>query len=79
MTDNFSARTFVNKRKNGIRFRIKTGYYLKLLTPKTIKLLESTKTKGTKDENVEDVSHLEITEIVLVHSNVVNNNYQCNS
>ena len=79
MTDNFSARTFVNKRKNGIRFRIKTGYYLKLLTPKTIKLLESTKTKRTKDENVENVSHLEITEIVLVHSNVVNNNYQCNS
>ena len=79
MTDNFSARTFVNKRKNGIRFRIKTGYYLKLLTPKTIKLLESTKAKRTKDENVENVSHLEITEIVLVHSNVVNNNYQCNS
>ena len=79
MTDNFSARTFVNKRKNDIRFRIKTGYYLKLLTPKTIKLLESTKTKRTKDENVENVSHLEITEIVLVHSNVVNNNYQCNS
>ena len=27
------------------------GYYLKLLTPETMKLLESTKSKITKDEN----------------------------
>ena len=52
--------------------------YLKFLTPKTIKLLESTKAKRTKDENIENVSHLEITEIVLVHCNVVNNNCQRN-
>ena len=33
----------------------------------------------TKDENGEDVPHLEITEVVLVHCNVVNNDYQHDS
>ena len=57
------------------------GYYLKLLTPETIKLLGSTKNKITKDENDKNVPHyhLEITEVVLVHSNIVNNNYQQDS
>ena len=40
-----------------------------------MKLLGSTKSKVTKDENGEDVPHLEITEVVLVHCNIVNNNY----
>ena len=40
-----------------------------------MKLLESTKIKITKDENGENMSHLETTEIVLVHCNIVNNNY----
>ena len=35
------------------RVKIKTGYYLELLTPKTMKLLGSTKSKITKDENGE--------------------------
>ena len=30
-------------------FEIKAGYYLELLTPETMKLLESTKIKITKD------------------------------
>ena len=33
----------------------------------------------TKDENGENVPHLEITKIVLVHCNIVNNNYQQDS
>ena len=41
-----------------------------------MKLLESTKSKITKDENGENVSHLEITEVVLMHCNIVNNDYQ---
>ena len=43
--------------------------------PETIKLLGSTKSKITKDENGEDVSHLEMTELKVVHCNIVNNNY----
>ena len=38
-----------------------------------MKLLESTKIKITKDKNGENVPHLEITEVVLVHCNIVNN------
>ena len=41
-----------------------------------MKLFRSTKIKITKDKNGENVSHLEITEIVLVHCNIVSNDYQ---
>ena len=41
-----------------------------------MKLLESTKSEITKDKNNENVSHLEITEVVLVHCNIVNNDCQ---
>ena len=41
-----------------------------------MKLLGSTKSKITKDNNGENVPHLEITEVVLVHGNMVNNDYQ---
>ena len=60
-------------------FKIKTGYYLELLTPKTMKLLGSTKRKITKDKNGEKGPYLEITEVVLIHFNIVNNSYQENS
>ena len=39
-------------------FKIKTRYYLELLTPETVKLLGSTKTKISKDENGKNVPHL---------------------
>ena len=41
-----------------------------------MKLLGSTKNKITKDKNGEDVPHLEIKEVVLVHCNIVDNDYQ---
>ena len=44
-----------------------------------MKLLGSTKNKITKDENGENVPYLEITEVVLVHCNIVNNDYQQDS
>ena len=44
-----------------------------------MKLLGSTENKITKDENGENVPHLEITEVVLVHCNMVNNDYQQDS
>ena len=44
-----------------------------------MKLLGSTKSKITKDKNGEKLPHLETTEVVLVHWNIVNNEYQHNS
>ena len=58
---------------------IKTGYYLELVTPETIKLLGSTKSKITKDKNGENIPYLEIAEVVLIHCNVVDNSYLQNS
>ena len=44
-----------------------------------MKLLGSTKSKITKDKNGENVPHLEITEEILFHCNIVNNDYQQDS
>ena len=52
-TDNPSLRIYVNKIENRIRFKIKKGYYLKLLITETLKLLGSNKSKITKDKNGE--------------------------
>ena len=65
--------------KNRIIFEIKIRYYLELLTPEMMKLLGSTKSKITKDENCENVPHVETTEVVLGHCNIVNNGYQQDS
>ena len=73
---NPSIRIYVNKIENRITFKIKTGCYLELLMPETMKLLGSTENKIAKDRNGENVSHLQITEVVLVHCNIVNNDYQ---
>ena len=77
--DNPPIRIYINKIEHRITFKIKTEYYLKLLTPGAMKLHGSTKSKITKDENGENVPYLEITEIVLVHSNIANNDYQQDS
>ena len=61
-----------NRIENRIAFRIKTGCYLELLTPETMKLFGSTKTRIAKDKNGEDVPNLEINEVVLVRCNIVN-------
>ena len=79
VTDDPSIRGYLNKIENRITFKIKTGYHLELLTLETIKLLRSTKCKITKDENGENMSHLEITETVLLHRKIVNNDYQQDS
>ena len=74
--DNPSVRIYVNKIENRITFKIKNGYYLELLTPKTMKLLGSAENKITKEKNGQNVTHLEITEVVSFQCNIVNNNYQ---
>ena len=70
---------YVNKIENRVIFEIKNGYSLELLTPEAMKLLGSTKNKITKDKNGENLTHLEITEVVLVHYDIVNNDYQQDS
>ena len=67
---------YINEIENKITFKIKTGYYLELLMPETMGLLGNTKSKITKNENM---PHLEFTEVVLIHSNTVNNDYQQDS
>ena len=44
-----------------------------------MKLLGSNKTKITKDKNCENMPYLEITDVGLVHCNIVNNDYQQDS
>ena len=70
---------FVSKNENSITFKIKNGYYLQLLTPETMKLLGNTESKIPGEKNGENVSHLEVVELVLIHCNIVHNNYQQNS
>ena len=77
--DNPPIRMYINRIENRITFKIKNGCYLELLTPETIKLLGSTESKITKDKNGENVPHLEVVELVLVHCNLVNNDYQQDS
>ena len=71
-----SVRIYVNKIENVITFKIKTGYYIQLLTLGTMKLPVATKGKITSNENGENVLHLKITEVILLHCNIFNNDYQ---
>ena len=75
MTDNPPLRICVNEIDNKIPLKVKTGYYLQLLTSERKKLLGSNKSKITKDENGENVLRLEITEVALVHCNTVNKDH----
>ena len=65
--------------QNKITFKMKKGYYLQLLTTETMKLHGSIKSKVTENENGKNVSHLDITEVVLIYRNIVNNDYQQDS
>ena len=67
---------YVNKIKNRIVFKIKTVYKLELLSKETMQLLGSSKKDIDKNKDGEVVPRLETVEVVLVHCNVINNNYQ---
>ena len=71
VTENHPTRIYENITEIRITFRIKTGNYLEFLTRKTMQLLRSTKSKITKDKDDESVSHLETSEVVLVHFNKI--------
>ena len=74
-----SVQIYVNKIENRITFKIKKGYSHEFLTPETMKLLLSTENKITKGKNGENAPHLENIEVVLVHCDIVNNDYQQDS
>ena len=76
---NPSIKIYINKIENRIIFKIKTDYSLELLTFETMKLLGSTENKIAKDKNRKNVPHLEITEVVIVHYNIVDSDYQQDS
>ena len=76
IADNPPVQIYGNKIKNRIVFKIKTGYKLELLTEETMQLLESSKKFIDKNKDGKIVLRLETVELVLVHYNLVNNNYQ---
>ena len=76
MTQKPPVQIYPNKIKNRIVFKIKTGYKLELLTLETMRLLGSTKKDVDADKNGENVPKLESVEVVLVHCNLVKNDYQ---
>ena len=67
---------YVNEINNRIVFKIKSGYKLELLSKETMRLLGSSSGTIDGDKNSELVPKLESVDLVLVHCNVVNNNYQ---
>ena len=67
---------YTNEVKNRTAFKIKTGYKLETLSLETTKLLRSTKTNIDQDKDDENLPKLWSVEVVLVHCNLVNNNYQ---
>ena len=76
LTENPTVQIFPNKIKNRIVFKIKTAYKLELLTPETMKLLGSAKKDVDKDSDGENVPQLEYVQVVLVHCNLLKNDFQ---
>ena len=75
IADNPPVQIYVNRIKNRIVFKTKTGYKLELLSEEAVQLLGSSK-KMDKNKDGEIVPRLEAVQVVLVHCNLVNNNYQ---
>ena len=58
------------------KLKIKYGYKLELQTFETMKLFGSTKKLTDKAKNRENIPSLQVVEVVLVHCNLVDNQYQ---
>ena len=76
IANNPPVQVYMNKIKNRIVFKIKTGYKLELLTKETMQFLGSSKKDIDKHKDGEIAPRLETVEVVLVRCNLVNNNYQ---
>ena len=78
-TGNTPVRLYVNKIEKRIIFKIWKRVLSSIFNSWNNELLGSTKSKRTKDENGENSPNIEISEVVLVHCNTVNNDYQHDS
>ena len=76
IADNPPIQVYLTKIKNRIVFKIKTGYKLELLSKETMQLLRSSKKEIDQNNDGEIEPKLETVEVVLVHCNLVNNDYQ---
>ena len=75
IADNPPVQIYVNKISR-IVYKIKIGYKLELLSEETMQLLGRSKKDIDQNKDGEIVPKLETVEVVLVHCNLVNNNYQ---
>ena len=78
LADNPPTKIYIIKTESRTTFKIETAYCPEPLTLETMKLFRSTENKITKYKNGENVPHLKITEIILVHCSIVSNDYQQN-
>ena len=76
LTENPPVQIYANKIQNRIVFKVKTGHKLELLSSETMKLLGTTSKGVDQNKDWEDIPKLESVKVVLVHCNLVNNNYQ---
>ena len=65
ITEKPPAKIYVKWTQNRVTFKIKCGYYLELLTPKNMKLLESTEEKLTNGKYGENLQRLQNVEVVF--------------
>ena len=79
LNEDLPIEIYPNKIKNRIVFKIKTSCKLELLTRETMKLLGRTKKDVDSNKNGEIVPKLKSVEVVLVHCNLVKNDYQHSS
>ena len=75
LTENTPIQIYLNEIKNRILFKIKTGYKLLFSFPETMKFLGSTQKDVILDKNSESVPKLHSVGVVLVHCNLVKNDY----
>ena len=76
IADDPPVQIYVNKIKSRIFFKIKTGYQFEFLSKETMKLLGSKNKDIDQNKDGKDEPKLESLEVVLVHCNLVNSNYQ---
>ena len=76
LTENPPVQIYPNKIRIEFFPKKKTGYKLEFLTLETMKLLGSAKKEVDKDKDGENVPKVESVEVVLVHCNLVKNDYQ---
>ena len=76
VADKSHLQIYINKIKNRVVIKIKADYKLEIFSKETIRLLESTEKTIAKDKTAKMCQKLVIVSVILMHCNVVNNNYQ---